>query len=106
MQSNTLFIFDSIRLSYWLVFLLWFCLGDIIDSVKVAAEGVKNHSSVVATWMKNTVSPTLKNMLPASPGPPPDGVSQPASASTSSAAAAAWTGRRVREQFECNTLTL
>uniref|UniRef100_A0A3P8VEG1 SUMO specific peptidase 1 n=1 Tax=Cynoglossus semilaevis TaxID=244447 RepID=A0A3P8VEG1_CYNSE len=54
-------------------------MGDIIDSVKVAAEGVKNHSSVVATWMKNTVSPTLKNILPASPGPPPDGVSQPAS---------------------------
>ena len=66
-------------------------LGDIIDSVKTAAEGVKSHSSNVAAWMKITVTPSFKNMLPASPGPPP-GDSQP---STS----AAWAGRPVRNQI-------
>ncbi|XP_061907982.1 sentrin-specific protease 1-like isoform X3 [Entelurus aequoreus] len=34
------------------------------------AEGVKNRSVSVATWMKNSVSPTLRNVLPVSPGPP------------------------------------
>ncbi|XP_032377020.1 sentrin-specific protease 1 [Etheostoma spectabile] len=46
-------------------------MGDLIDTVKVAAEGVKSHSFSVATWMRNNVSPALKNILPASPGPPP-----------------------------------
>ncbi|XP_061630189.1 sentrin-specific protease 1 isoform X1 [Phyllopteryx taeniolatus] len=45
-------------------------MGDLIDTVKIAAEGVKNRSSSVATWMKNSVSPTLKNMLPSSSGHP------------------------------------
>uniref|UniRef100_A0A3Q3L9X9 SUMO specific peptidase 1 n=1 Tax=Mastacembelus armatus TaxID=205130 RepID=A0A3Q3L9X9_9TELE len=46
-------------------------MGELIDTVKTAAEGVKSHSSSVATWMRNNVSPTLRNILPASPGPPP-----------------------------------
>ncbi|XP_061909126.1 sentrin-specific protease 1-like isoform X4 [Entelurus aequoreus] len=37
---------------------------------KSRMEGVKNRSVSVATWMKNSVSPTLRNVLPASPGPP------------------------------------
>uniref|UniRef100_A0A3B4UK19 SUMO specific peptidase 1 n=1 Tax=Seriola dumerili TaxID=41447 RepID=A0A3B4UK19_SERDU len=61
-------------------------MGDLIDTVKIAAEGVKSHSSSVATWMRNNVSPTLRNILPASPGPPP-GEPQP------STSAAAWAGR-------------
>lgn len=52
-----------------LVVLFQYNLGDLIDTVKTAAEGVKSHSSSVATWMKNSVSPTLRNILPASPGP-------------------------------------
>ncbi|KAM7411900.1 hypothetical protein PAMA_021736 [Pampus argenteus] len=46
-------------------------MGDLIDTVKVAAEGVKNHSSGVAAWMRSNVSPTLRNILPTSSGPPP-----------------------------------
>ncbi|KAI3357438.1 hypothetical protein L3Q82_015871 [Scortum barcoo] len=66
-------------------------MGDLIDTVKIAAEGVKSHSSSVATWMRNNVSPTLRNILPASPGPPP---SEP-QPSTSSAA---WAGRPIHER--------
>ncbi|KAK3547321.1 hypothetical protein QTP86_018858 [Hemibagrus guttatus] len=47
-----------------------FRMGDIMDTMKNAAEGVKTHGSSVALWMRNNVSPTLRNMLPASPGPP------------------------------------
>uniref|UniRef100_A0A671U4I5 SUMO specific peptidase 1 n=1 Tax=Sparus aurata TaxID=8175 RepID=A0A671U4I5_SPAAU len=65
---------------------LFFSQGDLIDTVKVAAEGVKTHSSSVATWMRNNVSPTLRNILPASPGPPP-GDPQP------STSAAVWAKR-------------
>ncbi|XP_061663356.1 sentrin-specific protease 1 isoform X2 [Syngnathoides biaculeatus] len=43
-------------------------MGDLIDIVKIAAEGVKNRSSTVATWMKNSVSPPFQNMQPASSG--------------------------------------
>ncbi|KAM3871596.1 sentrin-specific protease 1 [Diretmus argenteus] len=68
-------------------------MGDFIDTVKTAAEGVKSHSSNVATWMRDNVSPTLRNILPASPGPPPV-VSQP-QASTSGTA---WAGREVVER--------
>uniref|UniRef100_A0A4W6FKU0 SUMO specific peptidase 1 n=1 Tax=Lates calcarifer TaxID=8187 RepID=A0A4W6FKU0_LATCA len=74
-----------------LAFLLQIYVGDLIDTVKTAAEGVKTHSSSVATWMRNNVSPTLRNILPASPGPPP-GEPQP---STSSAATPAWAGRPI-----------
>ncbi|XP_022597661.1 sentrin-specific protease 1 [Seriola dumerili] len=66
-------------------------MGDLIDTVKIAAEGVKSHSSSVATWMRNNVSPTLRNILPASPGPPP-GEPQP------STSAAAWAGRPITER--------
>lgn len=66
-------------------------MGELIDSVKTAAEGVKTHSSSVASWMKNSVSPKLKNMLPASSGPPP-GEPQP------STSAAAWVGRPLAER--------
>ncbi|XP_073327177.1 sentrin-specific protease 1 [Pagrus major] len=66
-------------------------MGDLIDTVKVAAEGVKTHSSSVATWMRNNVSPTLRNILPASPGPPP-GEPQP------STSAAVWTRRPIVER--------
>lgn len=48
-------------------------VGDLIDSVK-------SHSSTMASWMKNTVSPTLKTILPASPGQPP-AESQPSTSS-------------------------
>ncbi|XP_023280890.1 sentrin-specific protease 1 [Seriola lalandi dorsalis] len=66
-------------------------MGDLIDTVKIAAEGVKSHSSSVATWMRNNVSPTLRNILPASPGPPP-GEPQP------STSAAAWACRPITER--------
>ncbi|KAG5282545.1 hypothetical protein AALO_G00057210 [Alosa alosa] len=46
-----------------------FRMGNLVDSVKSAAEGVKTHGSSVALWVRNSVSPTLRNMLPASPGP-------------------------------------
>lgn len=57
-------------------------MGDLLDSVKIAAEGVKSHSSSIASWMKNNVSPTLKNILPASPGPPPREAVQPSTSSS------------------------
>uniref|UniRef100_A0A3Q3BFJ2 SUMO specific peptidase 1 n=1 Tax=Kryptolebias marmoratus TaxID=37003 RepID=A0A3Q3BFJ2_KRYMA len=63
-------------------------MGDLIDSVKSAAEGVKNHSTNVATWMKKNVSPTLRNILPTSSGSPA-GEPQP------STSAAIWTGRPI-----------
>ncbi|TSL61262.1 Sentrin-specific protease 1 [Bagarius yarrelli] len=44
-----------------------FRMGDIMDTMKNAAEGMKTHGSSVALWMRNSVSPTLRNMLPASP---------------------------------------
>lgn len=43
-------------------------MGDFIDTVKIAAEGVKSHSSSVAAWMKN-MTPSLKNMLPVTSAP-------------------------------------
>uniref|UniRef100_A0A8C7XZR3 SUMO specific peptidase 1 n=1 Tax=Oryzias sinensis TaxID=183150 RepID=A0A8C7XZR3_9TELE len=62
--------------------LVRFLLGELIDSVKSAAEGVKSHSTFVSSWMKNNSSPSLRNILPTSPGLP-SGETQP---STSSAA--------------------
>nr|XP_040049530.1 sentrin-specific protease 1 isoform X2 [Gasterosteus aculeatus aculeatus] len=61
-------------------------MGDFIDSVKVAAEGVKSHSSSVASWMRSSVSPTLSNMLATFPGSPP-GQRQP---QPSTSAAGVW----------------
>lgn len=69
-------------------------MGDLIDTVKNAAEGVKNHSSNVAAWMKNNVSPALRNMLPTSPGLPP-GEPHPRPSTSS----AIWTGRPVWCRF-------
>ncbi|KAI9530724.1 hypothetical protein NQZ68_000215 [Dissostichus eleginoides] len=66
-------------------------MGDIIDTVKVAAEGVKSHSSSIATWMRNNVSPALRNILPANPGPSP----QDPQPSTS---AAVWAGMPIVER--------
>ncbi|KAM4570797.1 sentrin-specific protease 1-like [Fundulus diaphanus] len=63
-------------------------MGDLLDSVRSAAEGVKSHSSNVATWMKRNVSPSLKNILPPSSDSPP-GEPQP------STSAAIWTSRPV-----------
>ncbi|XP_068605693.1 sentrin-specific protease 1 [Brachionichthys hirsutus] len=60
-------------------------MGDLIDTVKTAAEGVKNHSTSVAAWMKSNVTPTLRNMLPASSPSPEE--SQP------STSTAIWSGR-------------
>lgn len=74
---------------FWSVF-----PGDLMDTVKIAAEGVKSHSSNVATWVRNNVSPTLRIILPASPGPPP--VEPQPGASTS---AAAWTETAVWDPF-------
>ncbi|KAJ8397075.1 hypothetical protein AAFF_G00011290 [Aldrovandia affinis] len=48
-----------------------FRMGDWVDTVKIAAKGVKSQGSSVASWVRNNVSPSLGNMLPASPGPPP-----------------------------------
>lgn len=69
-------------------------MGDLIDSVRSAAEGVKNHSSTVATWMKKNVNPTLKNILPTSSDSSP-GEPQP------STSAAVWARRPI---FHRNSL--
>lgn len=73
--------YPSLLLKFVVLTFVNMCVGDFIDTFKTAAEGVKNHSSSVAAWMKNTVSPTLKTMLPASPSPP--GGSQPSTSSAS-----------------------
>ncbi|XP_039903852.1 sentrin-specific protease 1 [Simochromis diagramma] len=72
-------------------------MGDLIDSVKNAAEGVKNHSSNVAAWMKNNVSPALRNMLTTSPGLPP-GEPHPRPSTSS----AIWTGRLILDRNSQN----
>ncbi|XP_052451010.1 sentrin-specific protease 1 [Carassius gibelio] len=63
-----------------------FRMGDIMDTVKNAAEGVKTHGSSVAYWVKNSVIPASGNMLPASPSPPQTAIpSEPAANSATSA---------------------
>ncbi|XP_036389299.1 sentrin-specific protease 1 [Megalops cyprinoides] len=47
-----------------------FRMGEWMDTVKIAAKEVKNQGSSVASWVRNNVSPSLSNILPASPGPP------------------------------------
>uniref|UniRef100_A0A3Q4HN00 SUMO specific peptidase 1 n=1 Tax=Neolamprologus brichardi TaxID=32507 RepID=A0A3Q4HN00_NEOBR len=74
-----------------------FPFRDLIDTVKNAAEGVKNHSSNVAAWMKNNVSPALRNMLPTSPGLPP-GEPHPRPSTSS----AIWTGRPILDRNSQN----
>ncbi|KAM6924869.1 sentrin-specific protease 1 [Xenentodon cancila] len=66
-------------------------MGDLIDTVKGAAEGVKSHSTSMATWMRNNVSPTLRNILSTSSDSHP-GEPQP------STSAAVWTGRPIVER--------
>uniref|UniRef100_A0A667Y9U4 SUMO specific peptidase 1 n=1 Tax=Myripristis murdjan TaxID=586833 RepID=A0A667Y9U4_9TELE len=98
---------DAHRLDalYCICLIFEILLGDLIDSVKIAAEGVKSHSSTVATWMRNNVSPTLRNILPASPGPPPLEDHPQPQASTS---AMAWTveGNFLDETFAAPSTTL
>ncbi|XP_016105277.1 sentrin-specific protease 1-like [Sinocyclocheilus grahami] len=63
-----------------------FRMGDLMDTVKNAAEGVKTHGSSVAFWIKNSVRPNPRNVLPTSPGPPQIGIpSEPAANSAASA---------------------
>lgn len=65
-----------------------------MDTVKNAAEGVKTHGSSVAIWVKNSVRPNPRNMLPASPGPPQTGIpSEPAA--NSAASASLWVENKV-----------
>ncbi|CAL1606189.1 unnamed protein product [Knipowitschia caucasica] len=45
-------------------------MGDIFDSVKIAAQGVKSHGSSVAAWMKMNIRPTSKEVAPATPALP------------------------------------
>ncbi|XP_072306023.1 sentrin-specific protease 1 [Eucyclogobius newberryi] len=45
-------------------------MGDLLDTVKIAAQGVKSHSSSVATWMKLNMTPSVNYVMPAAPGPP------------------------------------
>ncbi|CAL8319823.1 unnamed protein product [Merluccius merluccius] len=70
-------------------------IGELIDSVRGAAGGVKDHGSTVATWVKNSMSPTLRSMLPGPPPPlPPPADPQPgASTSTSTSTATRNSGR-------------
>uniref|UniRef100_A0A8C1ZFT8 Si:dkey-21c19.3 n=1 Tax=Cyprinus carpio TaxID=7962 RepID=A0A8C1ZFT8_CYPCA len=76
-----------------------FRMGDIMDTVKNAAEGVKTHGSSVALWMKNSVRPNPRNMLPTSPGPPQTGIpSEPAA--NSPASASLWFGDRSHDILE------
>ncbi|KAI5095976.1 sentrin-specific protease 1, partial [Silurus meridionalis] len=60
-----------------------FRMGDFMDTMKNAAEGMKTHGSSVALWMRDSVSPTLRNMLPASPGPPRTQIASPDAANSS-----------------------
>uniref|UniRef100_A0A672MCM3 Sentrin-specific protease 1-like n=1 Tax=Sinocyclocheilus grahami TaxID=75366 RepID=A0A672MCM3_SINGR len=70
-----------------------FRMGDLMDTVKNAAEGVKTHGSSVAFWIKNSVRPNPRNVLPTSPGPPQIGIpSEPAA--NSAASASLWFGDR------------
>ncbi|XP_073678794.1 sentrin-specific protease 1 [Garra rufa] len=75
-----------------------FRMGDIMDTVKNAAEGVKTHGSSVAFWMKNSVRPNQINVLPASLGPPQTGIpSEPTS--NSAASASLWAENKISLKF-------
>ncbi|XP_013874088.1 sentrin-specific protease 1 isoform X3 [Austrofundulus limnaeus] len=63
-------------------------IGDLIGGVKSAAEGVRQNSIKAVTWMKESVGPTWRNILPTSPDSPP-GEPQP------STSAAVGTGRQI-----------
>lgn len=81
-------------------------MGDFIDTVKIAAEGVKSHSSNVATWMKN-MTPTLKNMLPAASVPSPRrSVSRPSTSSVVWARRPAFDNHVLDKTFAAPSTTL
>ncbi|XP_076840166.1 sentrin-specific protease 1 [Brachyhypopomus gauderio] len=69
-----------------------FRMGDFMGTMKNAAEGMKNHGSTVASWVRSSVSPTLKSMLPA---PPPTDTALPSTTHTSQCA---WTERKFVER--------
>ncbi|XP_017342708.1 sentrin-specific protease 1 isoform X1 [Ictalurus punctatus] len=73
-----------------------FRMGDIMDTMKNAAEGMKTHGSSVALWMRNSVSPTLRNMLPASPGPPQ---TQMLSSDAANLSGSVWTKNKLFERL-------
>lgn len=60
-----------------------------MDTVKNAAGGMKTHGSGVAFWMRNSVSPTLRNMLP---DPPQTDMPSPYAANSSGSL---WTESKV-----------
>ncbi|XP_036447969.1 sentrin-specific protease 1 [Colossoma macropomum] len=70
-------------------------MGDFMDSMKTAAEGMKTHGSSVASWVCNSVSPTLRNMLPASPGSPQ---TKRTSLPAVNASGSAWTENKFTEK--------
>ncbi|XP_066526995.1 sentrin-specific protease 1 [Hoplias malabaricus] len=72
-----------------------FKMGDFVDTMKTAAVGVKSHGSSVASWVCNSVSPKLKNMLPPSPGPPQK---QTISLPAAHASGSAWTDSKFTER--------
>ncbi|KAL1020885.1 hypothetical protein UPYG_G00005960 [Umbra pygmaea] len=76
-------------------------MGDLVDTVKTAAEGVKSHSSNVASWVRSSVTPTLRNILPASPGPllkqHPEQEPQPEPSTSASAPSMFWEENEVVE---------
>ncbi|KAK2885563.1 hypothetical protein QQF64_021042 [Cirrhinus molitorella] len=75
-----------------------FRMGDIMDTVKNAAEGVKTHGSSVAFWVKNSVRPNLTNALPASLGPPQTGILSE-TAANSAASASLWAENKTSLKF-------
>ncbi|KAK1803571.1 hypothetical protein P4O66_020983 [Electrophorus voltai] len=72
-----------------------FRMGDFMDTVKNAAEGMKNHGSNMASWVCSSVSPTLRSMLPASPSPPP---TNPALPPVTDASPCVWTENKFVER--------
>ncbi|KAF4096658.1 sentrin-specific protease 1 [Onychostoma macrolepis] len=74
-----------------------FRMGDIMDTVKNAAEGVKTHGSSVAYWLKNSVISNPGNVLPASTGPPRTGIPSEPEAN-SAASASMWTENKFGDQ--------
>uniref|UniRef100_A0A3B3DN67 SUMO specific peptidase 1 n=1 Tax=Oryzias melastigma TaxID=30732 RepID=A0A3B3DN67_ORYME len=102
-RKRTIECFNKILLLLLVRFFIYnFLLGDLIDSVKSAAEGVKSHSTFVSTWMKNNMSPSLRNILPTSPGLP-SGETQP---STSAAALTRRPRHTLNEKFAAPSTTL
>lgn len=77
-----------------------FRMGDIMDTVKNAAEGVKTHGSNVAFWVKNSVSANSRNMLPTSPGPPQTGIPSGPAANSTSTTTSLWTEDKPHDRLQ------